>query len=193
MVTHSSAKYPWRRSTRTSRQSCVNFSMVNRFIRLLRVTNPMSCPKNHRARASRLECRRTRPPGGSAFGRARGSLFRVTQSSRTADHLSDGPDADASEEPSETANRNARACLVLWSCCPEPTGPMRSAEPSSVLSLPYTDAAPEMCQLSAHATATSRVTHLCCRCSNRWFHRLERRQPFRERIARARCLEATRW
>jgi hypothetical protein len=76
---------------------------------------------------------------------------------------------------------------------PSPLWTMRGAKPSSLLSLQYTHAVPETGQPSAHATASSRVTNLSYRCSNRWFHCPEFRQPFRQRIARAGCLEATRW
>ena len=46
--------------------------------------------------------------------------------------------------------------------------------------------------LSAHATAMGCIIDLRYRRRNRWFHRFEFRQPFRQRVARARRLQATR-
>ena len=62
---------------------------------------------------------------------------------------------------------------------------MRGAKPSSFLSLLYTHVASEVGNLSAHATAMGRIIDLSCRRGNRWFHRLQFRRLFRQRVARA--------
>jgi hypothetical protein len=105
----------------------------------------------------------------------------------------DAPDADAYEERRQKASAEARPYPNWQSRCPSLSRTMRGAKPSSFLALPHVHAETEASELSAHPTPMSFIVDSCEGNRNRWPHRLQFRQPFRQRVARPERLKTTGW
>src|ERR1700722_7725907 len=107
--------------------------------------------------------------------------------------FADAPDAGAYEEPPQMESAAGQPDLIRSSRCPRLLRTMRGAKASPLLAMPQTHAETESYGLSAHATAMGGIIVLSYRRGNCWFHCLQFRQPLGQRLARAECLEATRW